>query len=395
MNLVTSLVYSEEQQLLADTAAEFLQAKSPVAAQRRLRDAGSDVAAGGAACGFDPALWREMVDMGWSAIPFPEALGGLAFGVKGLGAVFEQIGRNLSASPLLSSIVLGGSVIELAGSEAQQAEWMAALIGGDKRIALAVDETPRHDPAMIALRATREGDGYRLNGAKAFVADGIGADAFIVAARTAGQPGERAGISLFIVAADAAGVQVSPMKTLDARNHANLALHDVRVGAAALLGTAGEGAGALEAALDRGRVCLAAEILGATQSLFDTTVEYLKTRVQFDVPIGSFQALQHRAAWCYAHLQLARSAVMAGLAALDDPALDDAARASMASLAKWKAGDAAHRISREAVQMHGGMGVTDELDVGLFLKRIRVAQASLGDSDFHVQRHAELTPVEA
>lgn len=386
-----SLVYSEEQQLLADTAAEFLMAKSPVTAQRKLRDEGMS---GDTADGFDAALWREMVDMGWSAIPFPEELGGLAFGCKGLGAVFEQIGRNLSASPLLSSIVLGGSVIELAGSEAQQAEWMAALIGGDKRIALAVDETPRHDPAAVALRAAADGDGYVLTGAKAFVADGVGADAFIVAARTSGQAGDRDGISLFLVPADASGLQVSAMKTLDSRNHANLVLKDVRVGTAALLGEEGAGFAALDAALDRGRVCLAAEMLGATQSLFDTTVEYLKTRVQFDVPIGSFQALQHRAAWCYAHLQLARSTVMAGLAAMDDPALDAAGRARMASLAKWKAGDVAHRISREAVQMHGGMGVTDELDVGLYLKRIRVAQASLGDGDFHVQRYGDLSTAE-
>lgn len=380
-----SLVYSEEQQLLADTAAEFLMAKSPVAAQRKLRDAG-------VAEGFDAALWREMVDMGWSAIPFPEAVGGLAFGCKGLGAVFEQIGRNLSASPLLSSVVLGGGVIELAGSAAQQAEWMAALIAGEKRIALALDEQPRHDPAAVALNATRDGEDYVLNGAKAFVADGIGADAFVVAARTGGLAGERAGISLFLVPAGAPGLQVSAMKTLDARNHANLVLQDVRLAAATLLGVEGEGFQALDAALDRGRVCLAAELLGATQSLFDATVEYLKTRVQFDVPIGSFQALQHRAAWCFAQLQLARSTVMAGLAALDDPALDAAARARMASLAKWKAGEVAHRISREAVQMHGGMGVTDELDVGLYLKRIRVAQASLGDGDFHVQRFGELSP---
>lgn len=387
-----SLVYSEEQQLLADTAAEFLMAKSPVTAQRKLRD--EDVA-GGVTEGFDAALWREMVDMGWSAIPFPEALGGLEFGCKGLGAVFEQIGRNLSASPLLSSIVLGGSVIELAGSEAQQAEWMAALIGGDKRVALASDETPRHDPAAVALRATREGDGYVLTGTKAFVADGVGADAYIVAARTSGKAGDRDGISLFVVPADASALHVSPMKTIDSRNHANLTLNGVRVGAEALVGAEGNGLALLDAALDRGRVCLAAELLGATQSLFDTTVEYLKTRVQFDVPIGSFQALQHRAAWCYAHLQLARSAVMAGLAAMDDPALGAEARARMASLAKWKAGDAAHRISREAVQMHGGMGVTDELDVGLYLKRIRVAQASLGDGDFHCQRYGELTAAEA
>lgn len=383
-----SMVFSEEQRLLADTASEFLGARSPVAAQRRLRDEG-------VADGFDAALWREMVRLGWSAIPFPESQGGLAFGVTGLGAVFEQLGRKLSASPLLSSIVLGGTVIELAGSATQQAEWLPALIGGERRIALAVDEQPRHDPAATALRAERDGDAYLLHGAKTFVADGVGADAFVVAARTAGAPGERAGISLFLVGAGAVGLQVSPMKTIDSRNFARLSLDGVCVGADALLGAEGEGFGALDAALDRGRACLAAELLGAAQSLLDTTLEYLRTRVQFDVPIGSFQALQHRAAWCYAHLQLARSAVMAGLGVNDEPGLDAGTRARMVSLAKWKAGDAAHRISREAVQMHGGMGVTDELDVGLFLKRIRVAQACLGDGDFHCQRYGELALAEA
>ncbi|NML28200.1 acyl-CoA dehydrogenase family protein [Zoogloea dura] len=377
-----SLVYSEEQRLLADTASEFLAARSPVSAQRRLRDEG-------AAQGFDPALWREMVNLGWSAIPFPESLGGLDFGCKGLGAVFEQIGGKLSAAPLLSSIVLGGSAVELAGSPAQQAEWLPALIAGDRRIALAVDEQPRHAPANTALAACREGQGWVLTGDKVFVVDGIGADAFVVLARTAGQPGDIAGLSLFLVPADAAGLRVSPMKLVDSRNHARLRLDAVQVEAASLLGAEGQAWAGLDAALDRGRVCLAAELLGASQALFDTTVEYLKTRVQFDVPIGSFQALQHRAAWCYTHLQLARSTVMAGLAALDDASLDAAGRARLVSLAKWKAGQVAHLVSREAVQMHGGMGVTDELDVGLFLKRIRVAQACLGDGDFHCQRYAD------
>lgn len=377
-----SLVYSEEQRLLADTASEFLAARSPVSAQRRLRDEGS-------AEGFDPALWQEMVNLGWSAIPFPESLGGLEFGCKGLGAVFEQIGSKLGAAPLLSSIVLGGSVLELAGSAAQQSEWLPALIAGERRIALALDEQPRHDPAGTALAARREGEGWVLTGDKVFVVDGLGADAFVVVARTAGTPGETAGLSLFLVPAATAGVQLSPVKLVDSRNHARLRLAGVQLPASALVGGEGEAWAALDAALDRGRVCLAAELLGAAQTLFDTTVDYLKTRVQFDVPIGSFQALQHRAAWCFTHLQLARSTVMAGLAALDDRSLDAAGRARLASLAKWKAGEVAHLVSREAVQMHGGMGVTDELDVGLFLKRIRVAQACLGDGDFHCQRYAD------
>ena len=377
-----SLVYSEEQRLLADTASEFLAARSPVSAQRRLRDEGS-------AEGFDPALWQEMVNLGWSAIPFPEALGGLDFGCKGLGAVFEQIGSKLGAAPLLSSVVLGGSVLELAGSPDQQAEWLPALIAGERRVALALDEQPRHDPAGTALAARRDGEGWVLDGDKVCVTDGLGADALVVVARTAGSPGEQAGLSLFLVPAATAGVQLSPVKLVDSRNHARLHLAGVQLPASALVGGEGEAWAALDAALDRGRVCLAAGLLGAAQTLFDTTVDYLKTRVQFDVPIGSFQALQHRAAWCFTHLQLARSTVMAGLAALDDRSLDAAGRARLASLAKWKAGEAAHLVSREAVQMHGGMGVTDELDVGLFLKRIRVAQACLGDGDFHCQRYAD------
>ncbi|MDY0071683.1 MAG: acyl-CoA dehydrogenase family protein [Thauera sp.] len=379
-----SMVFSEEQQLLADTASEFLRDRSPVAAQRKLRDEG-------VATGFDEALWGEIVGMGWTAIPFPEALGGLEFGCAGLGAVFEPIGANVSATPLLSSIVLAGSLFELVGSAAQQEEWLPALIGGDKRLALAIDEGPRHDPAATALRAAADGEGYVLDGRKVFVVDALGADAYIVVARTAGQPGERAGLSLFIVPADAAGLSVQAVNMIDARNHANLQFDGVRVGVDALIGAAGEAFAALDQALDRGRACLAAELLGASQRLFDTTIEYLKTRVQFDVPIGSFQALQHRAAWCYAQLQLARSAVMAGLGVHDEPGLDAGTRARMVSLAKWKAGEVAHQISREAVQMHGGMGVTDELDVGFYLKRIRVAQACLGDSDFHVARYGALT----
>lgn len=379
-----SLIYSEEQQLLADSAAEFLAAKSPVSAQRRLRDAGASE-------GFDTGLWHDIIDMGWTAIPFPEALGGLAFGSKGLGAVFEQVGRNLSASPLLSSVVLAGTVLELAGSDDQQQAWLPAIIGGDKRMALAVDEQARHQPKATALVSHHEGQGYRLTGQKTFVMDGVGADGYIVVARSSGQVGTAEGLSLFLVPADVAGLKVMPTKTIDSRNHALVSLDDVCVPADALLGAEHEGYAALDAALDRGRVCLAAELLGASQTLFDMTIDYLKTRVQFDVPIGSFQALQHRAAWAYAQLELARSAVMAGLAALDNAELDASTRAQMASLAKWKAGDAAHLISREAIQMHGGMGVTDELDVGFYLKRIRVAQASLGDADFHVQRYGELS----
>lgn len=185
-----SLVYSEEQRLLADSAREFLAARSPVAAQRRLRDEAS-------VPGYDPQLWQEAVGLGWSGIPFPEALGGLEFGCMGLGPIFEAMGRNLSASPLLSSVVLGGSLIHLAGGAAQQDQWLTAVISGERRLALALDEKPRHAPEHTALTATAEAGGYRLDGEKFFVIDGLGADAYLVAARTSGRAGEKQGISVF------------------------------------------------------------------------------------------------------------------------------------------------------------------------------------------------------
>jgi len=375
-----NLRYSEEQRLLADSARDFLAARGPVAAQRRLRDEGS-------ASGFDAQLWQDAVNLGWSAIPFPESLGGLEFGCMGLGPVFEAIGQNLSATPLLSSVVLGGSLLHLAGDVAQQARWLPGVIAGGLRLALAVDERARHNPLATRLKAEFDSDGYRLDGDKFWVVDGNGADAFIVAARTSGMAGEAQGISLFLLPADTPGLRCSALPLIDSRNSARLQLHNVRVGREALLGVEGEGWALLDAVLDRGRACLAAELLGIADTLFSTTLDYLKTRVQFDAPIGSFQALQHRAARLFVDLALARSAVMAALSALDDRQLDAAQRARLVSLAKWKAGDTALKVANEAVQMHGGIGVTDELDVGLYLKRVRVAQACLGDRDFHCERY--------
>ncbi|MGE8064324.1 acyl-CoA dehydrogenase family protein [Pseudomonas sp. NPDC089569] len=375
-----SLRYSDEQRLLADSARDFLADRSPVSAQRRLRDEA-------VALGFEPQLWQDAVALGWSAIAFPEDLGGLDFGCKGLGPIFESMGRNLSATPLLSSVVLAGSLLHLAGSAAQQAHWLQALISGERRLALAVDERSRHDPSRIALEAKAEGQGYRLHGDKYWVVDGLGADAYVVAARTSGQSGDTRGISLFLVPAGTPGLTVSALPLIDSRNCARLQLDQVLLGGESLLGTLGEGWSALETALDRGRTCLAAELLGMAEQLFETTLDYLKTRVQFDTLIGTFQVLQHRAAQMYIDLALSRSALMAALSSLDDTAVDVRERARLVSLAKWKAGDTAIKVANEAVQMHGGIGVTDELDVGLYLKHARVVQSCLGDRDFHCERY--------
>lgn len=376
-----SLRYNDDQRLLADSARDFLAARSPVSAQRRLRDDGESL-------GFMPQVWRDAVELGWSAIPFPEDFGGLDFGCKGLGPIFESMGRNLSATPLLSSVVLGGSLVHLAGNAVQHTHWMQAIIAGEQRLALAVDEHSRHDPSRIALQALANDAGYRLQGDKFWVVDGLGADAYVVAARTSGQPGDTQGISLFLVPADIPGLTVSALALIDSRNSACLRFEQVQLGREALLGPLGEGWAVLETALDRGRVCLAAELLGMAEQLFETTLEYLKTRVQFDTQIGTFQVLQHRAAKLYIDLALSRSALMAALVTLDDPGTDAGARARLVSLAKWKAGDTAIKVANEAVQMHGGIGVTDELDVGLYLKRVRVAQSCLGDRDFHCERYS-------
>lgn len=381
-----SLVYNEEQRMLVDTAREFLASRSPVSAQRELRDKNSEL-------GFDPELWSEMLELGWGAIPFPESLGGLEFGYKGMGAVFEEIGRHLSASPMLSSIVLCGTVLQYAGSESLQTEWLEALLSGEKRLALALEEGARHAPSSITMKAETIGDGYRtsgfrLSGDKVMVLDGLKADGWIVAARTSGEQTDQKGISLFLITPDMDGVSVNKQCLIDSRNVARLSLDNVEIPPINLIGDANNGFAVLEKAQDLGRLCLSAEMLGASEALFEMTIEYLKTRVQFDVPIGSFQALQHRASWMFVELQLARSTVMAAMNAVDSGAEDVAAQIS---LAKWKVGQMADKISGEAVQMHGGIGVTDELDVGLYLKRIRVAQASLGDADYHLQRYSDLT----
>jgi hypothetical protein len=379
-----TMVLNEEQRLLGDTARELFAAQSPPAAARKLRDSRDER-------GYDPVLWQRMVDMGWTAIPFPEEAGGLDFGYVGLGAVFEQAGRSLVASPLLSSVVLGGSALLAGGSAAQQRHWLPKIIAGDALFALAIDEQARHDPPGTAFAARRRGDGWVLDGDKLFVLDGQIAGQLLVVARSAGGSGDSHGLTLFQVAADASGVERRRSWLMDGRNAASLRLRGVEVGSDAALGEVDFGAALLEIVLDCARACLAAEMLGMAQTLFDMTLAYLKERVQFDVPIGSFQALQHRCSSLYVDLQLARSTVLGALAAIDAKAEN---RAQLTSLAKWKMGQTMERVSNEAVQMHGGIGVTDELDVGLYLKRARVAQQSFGDADFHCHRYGGMIGVE-
>ena len=374
------MVLNEEQRHLRDTAREFLQEKAPVAALRELRDNDDSL-------GYSQALWAEMAAMGWSGIIIPEEFGGLEFGFAGLGVVLQETGRTLTASPLFATCVLGASAILLAGDQHQKEAVLPGIAAGDICLALALEESHRHEPLGVRLRAERNGNDYRLNGAKQFVLDGHSADRLVVVARSSGEPGSAEGISLLLVDAHTPGISRRRTPMMDSRNAARIEFHDVDVPATALLGSEGEAWPVLEQVLDRGRAAIAAEMLGSAHECFERTVGYLKQRQQFGALIGTFQALQHRAAQMFIDLELLQSVVRDACDKVDSasPLL-----AMVASLAKARANDACELVSNEAVQMHGGIGITDQLDIGLFLKRARVTMQILGDTRFHRSRYATL-----
>ena len=375
-----ALVLNEEQRLLQDTAREFLSANAPVEALRKLRDAKDPI-------GYDPALWQQMADMGWASIILPEQYGGLDFGFLGLGVVIEECGRTLTASPLFASAVVGASAVLLGGSETQKETLLPAIATGNQTLALALEESHHHKPSSIHTNAVADGDEYVLNGCKCFVQDGHSADTLIVVARTSGETSDTGGITLFLVPADTAGVQRQRTFMADSRNCANLSLENVRVSAETVLGEVDNGWQILEPTLDRGRVALSAEMLGCALEAFDRTVAYLKEREQFGALIGSFQALQHRAAHMQSELELARSVMLQALSTVDE---SPEQLPVMASLAKARLNELVKLVTNEAVQMHGGIGVTDELEIGFFLKRARVAMQIFGDTGFHEDRYATL-----
>ncbi len=373
-------VLTEEQTLLRDAARAWTQEKSPVSAFRRLRDAASPLA-------YDPAAFAEMAGMGWTGVIIPEAYGGSDFGYLSLGLILEETGRTLTASPILSSALAAASAIVLGGSSAQKEAWLPAIAAGELVATLAVDEGPHHAPAKVGLKAVASGEGWTLTGTKTFVLEGMAAGLFVVSARSGGADSDEAGVTLFLVPTDAAGVTRKALKLADSRGAAVVSLEGVTVGADAVLGEPGQGYALLEQVLDRARAGLAAEMLGAATQAFETTLDYLKTRVQFGQPIGAFQALQHRAAKMFTDLELSRSCVEAALSAIDAGAADVP---ELVSLAKARMGDTLHLVSNEMVQMHGGIGMTDAHDAGLYLKRARSQEATFGGQAWHRDRYARL-----
>jgi alkylation response protein AidB-like acyl-CoA dehydrogenase len=373
------LVLTEDQELLAKTAADFVAERSPLVRVRALRDSGDPV-------GFSRALWKEMAELGWVGIPFPESHGGAGMGLSELAVVLEALGRRLAPEPFLASVLLGGQFLLRAGSEAQRAAWLPRVVSGDALLALANQERgTRFDLQRVATRARREVDHWILQGEKTPVLDGAAADALVVAARTGGGDSDAAGISLFLVPSATPGVKVVRQWRVDSRNAAQVLLEDARLPADALLGRAGEGLGVLEEVVDLATAGLCAEMLGSMSEAFERTLHYLKNRVQFGVPIGSFQALKHRAAQMFVEIELCRSAVMGAVRALD--AADPEAK-KLVSLAKARCSETAILVANEAVQMHGGIGMTDEHEIGFFLKRARVAELTFGDAAWHRARWA-------
>ena len=373
-------VLTEEQSMLRDAARTWTREKSPVTAFRKVRDSG-------ALLGYDPVAFAEMAEMGWTGVIIPEAYGGSDFGYLSLGLILEETGRTLTASPIIATALAGASALVLGGTQTQKEAWLPRVASGELVATLAVDEGAHHRPSQVAVAAEKAGAGYRISGVKSFVLEGMAAGLFIVSARTAGANGDKAGISLFLVPGDAEGVSRKALKLADSRGAAIVTFDGVEVDADALLGEEGVGYELLEKVLDRARAGLSAEMLGSALQAFETTLDYLKTRVQFGQVIGSFQALQHRAAKMFTDLELARSCVEAALTAIDNDSPDTA---ELVSLAKAKVGDTLHLVSNEMVQMHGGIGMTDVHDAGLYLKRARATEATFGGQAYHRDRFARL-----
>jgi alkylation response protein AidB-like acyl-CoA dehydrogenase len=375
-----ALVLNEEQSMLRDSARGLISDKAPVSHLRQLRDAKD-------ATGFSRELWRAFAEMGFAGLLVPENFGGSGLGCVEAGVVMEEIGRTLMPSPYLATAVLAASALSRGGSAAQKSAYLPKVADGSLLAALAVDEGAKHRPLQTSMQAVRSGNGFRLNGAKAFVVDGHTADLLIVAARTAGAAGEHDGLTLFLVDPKAGGIAIERTTMVDAHNAARIVFSDVEVNADGVLGEVDQGHRLLEGLLNIGRGAVASEMVGLSEEVFSRTVGYLKERKQFGKSIGEFQALQHRAAQLYIDIEITRAAVLKALQTLDSH-FDEAAAA--VAVAKARAGSTATLAVQEGVQMHGGMGMTDQFDIGFFMKRARVCQELFGDSNFHADQLARM-----
>jgi alkylation response protein AidB-like acyl-CoA dehydrogenase len=375
-----ALVLNEEQVLLRDSARSLITDKAPVSHFRALRDKQDKD-------GFSRDLWKTFAEMGFTGLLVPEEFGGSGLGYVEAGIVAEEIGHTLLPSPFLASSVLTASTLARGGSKAQKSEYLPKIADGSTIGALATDEGGKHRPHTITVKATRSGNGFKLKGAKAFVVDGHVADLLVVAARTAGADSDAKGITLFLVDPKAKGVAIERTAMVDAHNAARITFNDAEVTADSVIGEVDQGAALLDGVLNVGRSVVASEMLGVGDEVFGRTAQYLKERKQFGKLIGEFQALQHRISHLYVELEITRAAVLKALQTLDED-FDNAA--PIVAVAKARAGTTGTLAVQEGLQMHGGIGMTDQFDIGLFMKRMRVCQELFGDSNFQANRLAAL-----
>ena len=359
------LLDTEDEVLLRDAARGFLDENAPVTAFRTNRDLNR---------AYDPALWAEMAQMGWTGVLVAEEHGGADMGHRAAGILAEEMGKTLTASPFISSAVIAATALRAAGSDR-----LAGIAAGTALYALAIDEHAKHAPARSTLAARRDGNAFRLSGTKRFVADGASAGRILVLARTSGAEGETEGLTLFDIDATRAGLTREGMASIDARDFATLDFDNVEATGDDIIGDLDNGLAALAPALRAGQAALAAELGGLSSGIAAITFGYLKERKQFDRTIGSFQALQHRAAHLFAEIEVTASAIANAGRVLDAGGSSDVA----VSLAKARATQTAKLAVMEGVQMHGGIGMTDEYDAGFFMKRARVGAEWLGDYGYH------------
>ena len=375
------LILTEEEQFLKDTAKNFAEERSPINHFRALRDSSDPIL-------WDKDMWSEMSKLGWPGIMIPEEYGGSNFGLSGICVVLQECAKTLTPSPLFASGVLGAYAINKYGTKEQKEKYLPLIASGELTTSIAVDESSHHNPYDSMLKAKKSSDEYVLSGKKTFVIDGTSSDLIIVLARTSGEKGDSTGLTVFIVDSNADGIDRIKLEMADSRNYANIIFDNVKISTKNILGDVEAGGEAIDDILDIGRIAMSAEMLGNSEAAFDTTLDYLKQRKQFGVLIGSFQALQHRAAEMFCEIELTKSSVIAAMRAADERS-NDVQRLS--SLAKTVAGETLHLVSNEAIQMHGGIGVTDEYDIGFFLKRARVAEQIFGSAKFHTERYANLS----
>ncbi len=352
-----ALVLTEEQSMLRDSARGLISDRAPVSHLRHLRDSKDGT-------GFSRDLWKTFAELGFAGLLVPEEFGGSGLGSVEAGIVMEEIGRTLMPSPFLSTAVLAVSALSRGGSAAQKSEHLPKISAGSLLAALAVDEGPKHRPLQTNLQAMRSGNGFKLNGAKSFVVDGHVADLLLVAARTAGSAGEHAGLTLFLVGPKSKGVEIEWTVMVDSHNAARIHFDNVEVDADSVLGEVDQGYQLLEGVLNVGRGAVASEMVGLSEEVFGRTVAYLKERNE-----------------------ITRAAVLKAQQALHG----DAGKAAAAvAVAKARAGSTATRAVQEGVQMHGGMGMTDQFDIGFFMKRARVCEELFGDANYHADQLARM-----